>query len=106
MFGLFHSEKTLILKAAEKIIHENFVDGFGRPYVVSPMTKFIFKGAGGQIINQGGNDFDVAIGFMLIQVNSLVNPEGEIKAWAESTMDKCEVLMKKGRLGQKIINNS
>ncbi|MDR5655107.1 hypothetical protein [Ruixingdingia sedimenti] len=92
--------------AAKEIIQREFKNSLGEPYKISPYHRDIFSQITLHLQNQGGNSYDVAIGFMLFIANSLVDPDDAAKRWAEMTFRKCERLMCSGALGETILTDS
>jgi hypothetical protein len=91
MFGLFENK---IEKNARKIINDCFSDGQGRPYYVNHIAKPVLKSISDQNRLTHGNAYDVAITFMLVQVDSLlgIGSDEKITRWAEIVVLKCEHL--------------
>lgn len=73
------SAQTLHAEARE-IITRAFKDGSGNPYIVAPFHKTLFKQVADQITRQGGNAYDIAVGFMLTLLASLIDPDEQVLA--------------------------
>lgn len=89
--------------AAKSIIATEFKDSQGRPYVISPYHRELLSQIADHLQSQGGNSYDIAIGFMLYIANSLVDPDEAATIWSETTFEKCESLMHHGTLGKTLL---
>ena len=102
MFG-FGSSK--IRKEAKEIISREFRALDGLAYIVSPMHEHVFKGVAKHISSQGGNAYDVAVGFMMVQMRSVIGPDDDDEEfWLKSIANKCDVLMSRGIIGSKVVS--
>lgn len=98
------SREIALEDAAQAIVQREFTDSQGQPYRISPYHRDLFGDIAERIQQQGGNRYDVSIGFMLFIASSLVNPDAAAQRWAEITFTKCELLMPFGTLGQTVLD--
>ena len=97
MFGMMWY-RAKVLKIIEKdYVYKVAVPGW--------QTK-IFNETTRHIKQQGGNEYDAAISFMLIQSNSIIDTKAEeAKSFIENIEYISMRLMPLGKLGQKAFNN-
>ncbi len=100
----------------KEIIADEFQDIRGNPYVVSSVAEETFRIIQTKVRQLRGNEYDTAIGFMLVQINALYGSafpppldetpklSKESLNWAERIENKCKTLMISGLLGEDFFN--
>jgi hypothetical protein len=96
MFGLIWYRTKVLRILTYEFDYKPAVPGW-QTQVFNSLTK--------QIKNQGGNEYDGAIAFMLVQIASIHVDDDKSRNWKNRMMEKIDFLMPNGKIGKEILSN-